>query len=266
MSICIVAMVVLAVMSIFSAKYRSWAREAFDCVLRRLTIRPCNTGFNEKMRAKITSTLMKRHMGFAKFTHKHFEAISWIFTIIMFVSIAYMSFALYNLVVFGTCDPVSGECVFNPGGDPNRVVCPWEDLEPENSVETIGGFMNIQSAVISNDPDVYFFGTTWCPHCAWEKPIFNRVAAKFQDYADIHLIEIDLEEHTYEEIKLFNHYSNEGYIPLLIFDGKYYRIGAGESIGESIEEDILTALFCKVTDSPIDECDDSEIQNLVAEL
>jgi hypothetical protein len=117
-------MAILGFLSIFSAKYRSWAREAFDCVTRRLTLRPCRTGFNEKVKAKVTGSLMKRSPGLARFSNRHFEAISWVFTIVMFVSLAYTAYSAYNLAVYGTCDPAHPEqCVFNPGlptcGDPN---------------------------------------------------------------------------------------------------------------------------------------------------
>ena len=46
---CIVAFVVLGIMGIFSATNRGLAKEAFDCVLRRVTLRPCTTGFDQKM-------------------------------------------------------------------------------------------------------------------------------------------------------------------------------------------------------------------------
>lgn len=106
---------VLGVLSIFSAKYRSWAREALDCVTRRLTLRPCRTGFNEKVKAKVTSSIMKKSPRAARAAHKNFEAISWVFTIVMFVSLAYTVYGMYNLAVFGTCDPAHPEtCVFNP--------------------------------------------------------------------------------------------------------------------------------------------------------
>jgi hypothetical protein len=114
MSACLIALVVFAFLGIFSAKYRRWAREAFDCVSRRLTLRPCRTEFNQKVRAKITSKLMKRHSGTAKFTLKHFESISWVFTVVLIVSLLVTVSGAYNLAVYGTCDPLNPEaCVFN---------------------------------------------------------------------------------------------------------------------------------------------------------
>lgn len=127
MSICIAAMVVFAVMGIFSARYRRWAKEAFGCVSRRLTLRPCNTEFNQKVRAKITGKLMGRSPRAARFTHKHFEAISWVFTIVLFLSLAYSAYSVYNLAVYGTCDPITGQCVFNPN-IPSTASCGCEGL------------------------------------------------------------------------------------------------------------------------------------------
>jgi hypothetical protein len=115
MSACLVALVVLGIMSIFSASYRSWAREALDCVARRLVLRPCRTGFNEKVKARVTSKLMGRSRRAARFAHRHFEAISWVFTIMLFVSLGYSAYGAYNLLTVGTCDPANpDQCVFNP--------------------------------------------------------------------------------------------------------------------------------------------------------
>ena len=137
MSACLVALFVLAVMSLFSARYRSWAREAFDCVARRVTLRACRTGFNEKVKASVTSSLMKKSKRLARFTHRHFEAISFLFTIITLVSLAYTAYGAYNIVTFGTCDPIHPDtCVFNPDlpmcGDP---ACTGEDHCFCNGVE-----------------------------------------------------------------------------------------------------------------------------------
>jgi thiol-disulfide isomerase/thioredoxin len=266
MVICIIAAVVLGVMSVFSAKYRKWAREAAGCVFRMTTLRACETGFDEKVKSAITAVIMPRHEGLARFTHKHFKAISWVFVIIFFASAAYTGYTIYNLAVYGTCDPVNPQnCVFNPGGDPNKVVCPYEGLDPEVSVGTVGGFRNIEYANISGRPTVYFLGTTWCPHCAWERPVFMNVTAKFADYIDVRKVEIDIEQPA-EEMELFSHYSPGGSIPVIIIGGKYFRVGSGEFQGAENETATLTAILCKTTNNSISECSEPAMASLVSAI
>jgi thiol-disulfide isomerase/thioredoxin len=229
------------------------------------TLRPCETGFDDKVKAVITTRLMAKHQRTARFTHKHFKAISWVFMIAFVLSLGYSVYTAYNLVVFGTCDPTNpSNCVFNPG-NPNQVVCPYQGLNPSASVATIGGFMDIQAANVTGKPTAYFFGTTWCPHCAWERPIFLNVTAKFAGYIDVKNTEIDVEQPP-TEMAIFNHYSPGGSIPVVIISGKYYRVGSGEAIGQDAETNMLTALLCKVTGSPIYECNTPDVQALVQSI
>ena len=109
--ICVVAMVVFAMLGVFSAKYRSYAAEAFSCVFNRITLRPCETGFDQKMKMKVVTKTFKRSKRIGKFMYKHFEAISWVFTILLVLSLGYTLFSLYNLALFGSCDPIGGSCV-----------------------------------------------------------------------------------------------------------------------------------------------------------
>jgi hypothetical protein len=112
--ICVLALVVFAVLSIFSAKYRSIAKEAFNCVFLRITLRPCDTGFDKKMKMKIVGKLMRKNKKAAGVVFKYFEALSWGFTILFFASLIIASQGLYNLAVYGTCDPVTNVCIFTP--------------------------------------------------------------------------------------------------------------------------------------------------------
>jgi thiol-disulfide isomerase/thioredoxin len=266
MVICIVALVVFGILGIFSASHRKIAKEAFSCVKNMLTFRPCETGFDDRVRSKVTAKLMKRSEKVAGVFYRNFRIISVAFTITFFASMAYSAYGLYNLAVLGTCDPVNPQdCVFNPGADPNRVICPYAGLSVNSSVQTIGNFRDIESATITGKPAAYFFGTTWCPHCAWERPVFLDVTAKFSGYVDAKVTEIDLEQPALE-MEIFKHYSPDGKIPLVVIGGKYFRLGSGESMGQDNDTTVLTAILCKVSGDPIAECSGQEIKQLEDQL
>jgi hypothetical protein len=112
--ICVVALFVFAVLGLFSAGYRSLAREAFNCVFLRMTLRPCDTGFDRKMKMKLVGKLMTKNRKIAGFVFRHFELLSWGFTAIFFASLIITANSIYNLAVYGTCDPVNNICIFSP--------------------------------------------------------------------------------------------------------------------------------------------------------
>ncbi|MBU0530463.1 MAG: hypothetical protein KKC05_02215, partial [Nanoarchaeota archaeon] len=87
MSICIAGLVIFAILGIFSSKYRKWAKDAFGCVSRRLTFRPCQADLNQRIKAKLMTKFMRKSPFMARLVKNHFEAISWIFTILLFVSL-----------------------------------------------------------------------------------------------------------------------------------------------------------------------------------
>lgn len=123
--ICLIALVVFAVLGIFSAKYRALSIEAFNCVFRRLTLRKCETGFDKKMKAGIVSKLMHKSPLAAKAVHRHFELISWFFTFSLIISAYYAGLGAYNYAVYGNCNgPHSdGFCIYNPLGSGSNVSC-----------------------------------------------------------------------------------------------------------------------------------------------
>lgn len=114
MVICIIALVAFSILGIWSAKYRRLAKEAFDCTFRMITFRPCVTKLDERIKSKVTSKLM-RFPKLARTFYRNFKIFSWAFVIAFFVSMAYTAYGIYNLVVYGTCDPSSGSCVLSNG-------------------------------------------------------------------------------------------------------------------------------------------------------
>jgi len=114
--ICLIALVVFGILGIFSATHRKIALEAFDCVFRRVTFRPCNTAFDKKMKTKISMKLFKANKGLGGFVYKHFEAISWVFALLMIASLSFSAISVYNYIAYGNCNgPHSSEaCIFDP--------------------------------------------------------------------------------------------------------------------------------------------------------
>lgn len=119
---CILALIVFGIMGIFSASHRALAKEAFSCVFKRATFRPCDTGFQEKIKGKILSKLIVRSTFLAKMVNKHYEILSWIFFILMMGSTIWVFNGVYNFYVYGSCNGLndSGFCAFDPSGENNK--------------------------------------------------------------------------------------------------------------------------------------------------
>lgn len=120
---CILALIVFGIMGIFSASHRALAKEAFSCVFRRITLRPCNTGFADKIKGKILSKIITRSTFLARMVNKHYEILSWIFFILMLGSTIWVMRGVYNFYVYGSCNGLnaSGFCAFDPSGENNEV-------------------------------------------------------------------------------------------------------------------------------------------------
>src|SRR5512147_569056 len=101
---CIVSFIVLSILGVFSASNRDLARESLDCVFRRITLRPCNTGFDEKMKAKILGFVIVRSEGAAMVLNRYFEALSWAFFIILMASSIYSARSLVLFYTTGSCN------------------------------------------------------------------------------------------------------------------------------------------------------------------
>ncbi len=120
---CIIALIVFGILGIFSASHRELAKEAFSCVFRRITLRPCNTGFADKIKGKILSKIVTRSTFLAKMVNKHYEILSWIFFVLMLGSTIWIVWGVYNFYVYGSCNGLnaSGFCAFDPSGENNKV-------------------------------------------------------------------------------------------------------------------------------------------------
>ncbi|RMF54554.1 hypothetical protein D6745_05030 [Candidatus Woesearchaeota archaeon] len=123
MVLCLVALPVFAVLSIFSVKYRKLTKEAFDCLFKTVTFRKCRSGLDNRIRAVLTGRIIRLSPGIAKIFYKNYKIFSWVLFILLVWSF-YVSFiGIHNYILYGNCNgpESSGFCIFDPTGSNSRI-------------------------------------------------------------------------------------------------------------------------------------------------
>lgn len=184
--ICILALIVFSILGIFSATHRVLAKEALDCVFRRVTFRPCNTGFKEKVKSRILSKLLEQSTLMARIFNRHFELLSWIFFILMVVSTFYVVKGGYNYYLYGSCNGLNqtGFCAFDPKGENNKVTeinpqCGGTEVKNEKNVSLNGVDLSVfpQKNVGSKDT-VVLIG---CYECDYTRKAYPDIQKLVKD-------------------------------------------------------------------------------------
>ncbi len=139
--ICLTALLIFGILGIFSATYRQLAKEAFDCVFRRVTFRKCESGFDKKLKAKITGKMMAQSPDTAGFIFRHFEVLSLVFTILFIVSFGYSVYAVYNYAAYDNC--------YGPNSDK---ICELSEISPGTTVIATTLAENLTYPDFTNSP------------------------------------------------------------------------------------------------------------------
>ncbi|MBS3068832.1 thioredoxin domain-containing protein [Candidatus Micrarchaeota archaeon] len=171
--ICFIALFVFGVLSIFSAKYRPFAKQAFDCTFRRLTLRACNTSLEEEVKSKTVAWALSKNAAFAKLLNRHWELLSWAFTLLMFASLAYSLLGLVNYIYYGDCNGPTpgGFCIYselfgNGTANPSQLIAP----------SSLAGIQkgNANASVVVTE-----FGCYSCPYTKDAEPKVQKLISEF---------------------------------------------------------------------------------------
>jgi len=194
--ICIIALVIFGFLSIFSATHRPLAKEALDCVLRKMTFRPCKTDLDKRLKSEFTGKIMRTSPKLASITYKHFELISWIFVIIFISSLAYSSYSVYNYVQYGNCY----------GPEDTGLFCPLTALSGEtnsNYESTYTGPVIIPD--VDDDPfigpenakvTVIEFGCYMCPYTKKAQSIVKELLTTYDGKIKFVFRDLPLPQHS----------------------------------------------------------------------
>ncbi|MCT9821175.1 hypothetical protein N3K63_12895 [Microbacterium sp. W1N] len=107
--LCIVAFVVILVLSAVSAKYRRLLGKAWSCVSRRVTFRSCDTSFRDDVKNSLLAPLAVRSPRLVKPASIAIEVLAWVMVLSFIVSLYIVGRSGLNLYVYGTCDKQDGQ-------------------------------------------------------------------------------------------------------------------------------------------------------------
>lgn len=184
---CIIALIVFGILGIFSASQRKLAKEAFDCVFRRVTFRPCNTGFQEKIKGKLLSNVIKRSKFLARMLNKHYELLSWIFFVLMMASLFWVLRGGYNFYVYGSCNGLnqSSFCAFDPKGENNMTssitegeLCGITQASEENLTLEGVDLSTFYTKNIQSEDNIVFIGCYDCEYSRKAYPDIQKLVEK----------------------------------------------------------------------------------------
>jgi hypothetical protein len=201
--ICVLALVVFAVLGVFSARYRKIAAEAFDCVFRRITFRKCTTGLDARLKSQISGALHRKHPKMARHLFKRFEIYSWILLILLIASLGYSIYGGYNYIVYGNCN-----------GEDSDIFCVYDAIAGGSEVSEIqDGLCAVPVNVSEGDltpPDVLFedrygnptaeltlieFGCYACPYTRKAQPAVEKILANYNGRVNLVYLDFLLPQH-----------------------------------------------------------------------
>jgi len=176
--VCILGFVVLAVLALFSARYRRLAREALDCVFRRLTLRKCTTGLDQRLKAIVTGRLVASHPGTARFLHRHLEVLAWLFVVLVMGSTVSVGYSFYNFYRYGHCSGPTGTgfCVLDQSGERRR----YSSIVTGHRGETVtpGDGGNPSLGPAGAWVTIIEFGSYTCPYTRASEPMARDIVRR----------------------------------------------------------------------------------------
>ncbi|VVC03094.1 Thioredoxin [Candidatus Burarchaeum australiense] len=189
--ICIIALAVFAVMGIFSAKYRAYAKEAFHCFVNTVRLRKCDTGLDQKIKAEIVSKILPVSAPAAKAVNTHFELITTIFVLISLASTVYSGISVYNFVAYGNCNgPAGGFCVLKDIADGSIIGKTATLSFPQNTQGQSFGNANYKLII-------YEFGCYACGYTASAEPIVEQLYSEYGNRVEFVYKTFPLPDHPY---------------------------------------------------------------------
>jgi predicted DsbA family dithiol-disulfide isomerase len=177
--ICVAALILFALLGIFSVTYRKLAKEAWVCVTRRVTLRPCETDFQTKVKGLVVGKLIGKNEKVASFVSRHFKGLAWVVVILSIASTVYLGYATYNWVRYQTCDPWTNNCPVGAKACVNTDAGSfWGGLQRLFGVNSKTNISSVAGPEQSGKINIVEFADYQCPACAMQYKVIDEFLKK----------------------------------------------------------------------------------------
>lgn len=104
----IIFLIFFPILGIFP-KYRAFFKQSWQCVWKKIRLKPCDIDLGEQIKNKTVSWLLFKSPVIARFVEKTFSLWAVLFVLLNVFSLVYTLNAGLNLFVYDTCSPTSTE-------------------------------------------------------------------------------------------------------------------------------------------------------------
>jgi len=167
MVLCFIAAAVLGILALFSARYRPLAKEAWNCVFKKVTLRPCESDLEDSLKARTVAMLLNASPRAARLVNNNFKLLSWALVLLTLASFALVAQGFYNYLQYGNCNgPLSNEfCIFDPFGSGKHEITSL--VAPGVGPTTGNGTLTLVE-----------FGCFSCPYTKQAEPTLKQLVAE----------------------------------------------------------------------------------------
>jgi predicted DsbA family dithiol-disulfide isomerase len=197
MVLCLLALPIFAILGVFSIKYRKLAKDSLHCLFRTVTLRKCESGLDDRIKAGITGSLLKFSPGLAKFFYRNYKIISLLIIALFIWSAVEGGVGVVNYVKYGNCNgpESSGFCILDPTGKysgtselgtfaaPEQHICP----QPESNDPTLGD----EYAPLT----IIEFACYTCTYTKKAEPIVKEILEEYKGKVNIQVKSIVIPDH-----------------------------------------------------------------------
>ncbi|MFH1133379.1 MAG: thioredoxin domain-containing protein [Nanoarchaeota archaeon] len=187
MVLCLIALPVFALLSIFSIRYRQLTIDALDCLFSTVQFKPCGAKLDDRIKANLTGKIFRFSPKVGGFFFRNYKAFSWAFFLLFLGSIVWSGIGIYNYIEYGNCNgpDSNGICIFDPLGEQSGISTCDQDQFP---LDSQAGYNFTLPRLEADDPivgdpqarlTIIEFG---CFSCEWTKkaePVIAEVLAHY---------------------------------------------------------------------------------------